>query len=270
MADTILIVEEKEEVRRRLKSSLGSHHLEFVENTDEALKSAKRSLPDVAILNVTPPPLKGYELCAELGANEIGVVFIGSGDAGTGAIFDPTDIRAIKDRVETLLKEREVSNIFHGIFHVSTSSDLTAKEAKELAAGGFPAGESADPRPVARYAATFTGLMGASLSTSGAAVRLGVNPSRVRQRLAEGTLYGVLMDGEWKLPVFQFEKKGPVPNIRHVIRRMGRDMDVVGAHNWFTSPNVDLARDGEPLTPLEWLRRGYPWEPVASLAENLL
>ena len=100
----------------------------------------------------------------------------------------------------------------------------------------------------------------------------GVNTSRIRQRLAERSLYGLKDGNTWLLPAFQFGPKGLVPGVGVVVRRMPPDIGPLAAARWFTSPNPDLCTrddDERPLTPLQWLLGGNPPEAAAELAAAL-
>ncbi len=69
-----------------------------------------------------------------------------------------------------------------------------------------------------------------------AARLLGVDPSRVRQRLGERTLYGVKTARGWRLPAFQFDLDQPdrlVPGIGALIEQE--------PHPW-AAPAADAAR----------------------------
>ena len=62
---------------------------------------------------------------------------------------------------------------------------------------------------------------------------LEVGESRVRQRLGEGTLYGVKAGRENRLPAFQFEGGKEVPGIAEVLARVDRSLHPVAVLNWF-------------------------------------
>ena len=91
-----------------------------------------------------------------------------------------------------------------------------------------------------------------------AAARLGgVTQVRVRQLIADGTLYAVRIDGRWKIPVFQFQPDGLVPNIGVVNAVVPRTLDAVSVVRWYTTPDDELETpDGHPLSPLAWLQGG--------------
>jgi hypothetical protein len=129
-------------------------------------------------------------------------------------------------------------------------------------------------RPAMQPAADlFQILLQDSLTVEQTATRLAVDASRIRQRLAASTLYGIKVGGEWRLPLFQFRPDGsPVPGIEAVTRAFASDLNPVAVWRWLTAPNVDLvSRAGTPtaLTPLEWLATGHAPDLAAALAAEL-
>ncbi|MFQ5699802.1 MAG: DNA-binding protein [Myxococcota bacterium] len=154
------------------------------------------------------------------------------------------------------------------------SETLASDQLELLARGGFeidgPDLGLSDPVP--RGAIEYAALRATALTTREAALRLGVNDSRVRQRLAERKLYGLKVGEEWRLPVFQFQGAGLVPNIDRVIPRLDESLPVIAVFHWFASPNPDLvARETNdaPVSPIAWLELGLDPEPVAELAAEL-
>lgn len=152
-------------------------------------------------------------------------------------------------------------------------STLTLAEEAALAKGGVERASEEDFRIVdAEAAAAYQRLRATSLTVEETARRLGVNASRVRQRLAERSLYGVKDGTNWLLPAFQFRADGLVPGVDTVLRRLPSDIGALAAARWFGSPNPDLrTRDDQerPLTPLQWLLGGNPPEMAAELAAAL-
>jgi len=149
---------------------------------------------------------------------------------------------------------------------------LTGAEAAVLRDGGFDlaAPPEADG-PLARGVARFASLIATSLSTAEAAERLRVNPSRIRQRLGEGSLYGFKLADDWKIPTFQFTDEGLVPGIGQVVRSLPNDLHPVAVATWFETPNPDLVDEasGSALTPSQWLRLGSSPTVAAELALHL-
>lgn len=150
---------------------------------------------------------------------------------------------------------------------------LTAPEEAALARGGVEPASEEDLRVVdAQIASAYQQLRRGSLNVEEAARRLGVNTSRIRQRLAERSLYGLKDGSTWLLPAFQFGSDGLVPGVDVVVKKLPLDIGALAVARWFSSPNPDLSTrddDERPLTPLEWLRGGNPPEAVAELAAAL-
>jgi hypothetical protein len=152
-------------------------------------------------------------------------------------------------------------------------STLTAPEEAALAKGGVEPVSEEDLRVVdAQIASAYQQLRTGSLNVEEAARRLDVNTSRIRQRLAERSLYGLKDGSTWLLPAFQFGSDGLVPGVDVVVKRLPLDIGALAVARWFSSPNPDLSTrddDERPLTPLEWLLGGNPPEAAAELAAAL-
>ena len=154
--------------------------------------------------------------------------------------------------------------------------ELTEGELRFLDEAGVDPAELA-PRdraassPLALTAADYAALLATALTVPELAARLGVDESRVRQRLARHTLYGIKDGKGWRIPRFQLDDDGraPVPGLQLVAPRW------VGAHpvevaRWFTLPHVDLEdADGHPIPPRAWLQSGGDPQTVAGLAGEL-
>ena len=155
------------------------------------------------------------------------------------------------------------------------SETLGSDQLELLAKGGFEL-EGPDlglQDPVLRGALEYAAMRATALTTKEVAARLGVNDSRVRQRLAGRELYGLKVDDEWRLPIFQFEEKGSlVPNIDRVLPRLDETLSPIAVFRWLTSPNPDLTSaetHDEPVSPIAWLRLGLDPEEVIDLAAQL-
>jgi excisionase family DNA binding protein len=151
---------------------------------------------------------------------------------------------------------------------------LTAEETAALLRGGAEPlrvrPEATGPAgPVARGASRYAALLATSLSVPEAARRLGVDESRVRQRIHARTLYAVKPGARWRLPEFQFVGDRLVPGIERVLPRLDRDLSPLSVVAWFTRPSPSLVTpDGRAWPPLEWLLEGHPVEPVAEDAAS--
>jgi hypothetical protein len=125
--------------------------------------------------------------------------------------------------------------------------------------------------PELRTAAKHAGMLASALSVQQAAQRLGVDGSRVRQRLVEHTLYGVRLDGAWRLPLFQFsdDGRGIVPGFGELAPAFA-GLHPVDVATWFTTPHVDLVV-GEDIrvSPRDWLLGGGDARLLVPLVEEL-
>ncbi|MGH9362660.1 MAG: hypothetical protein ACRD2T_12165 [Thermoanaerobaculia bacterium] len=112
------------------------------------------------------------------------------------------------------------------------------------------------------------------MTAAEAAKRLGVDPSRIRQRLTSRapTLFGIRLESGWVVPEFQFDGDTLLPGLGEVVARLDPELHPIAIFRWFTTPNPDLV--GGPgkeraLSPRDWLRLGLPVAAVAELASDL-
>jgi hypothetical protein len=116
-------------------------------------------------------------------------------------------------------------------------------------------------RSQARSAVAFADLVARSVAGDAAlAELLGVNRTRVSQRLGEHSLYCFAgPTGERYYPIWQFDGE-PVPKPLRGLREMLSGLDArlhpLVVDHWARTPNVDLAVEGEPMAPVQWLRTG--------------
>ncbi len=148
---------------------------------------------------------------------------------------------------------------------------LTETEAAELRRGGLApsADQGAFERVRARTAAEMAALLADALSTADAASRMGVDPSRVRQLLAERRLLATRDGGEWRVLDVQFTDDGLVPNIGAVVSALPDGLPPLAAAIWLRTPEPDLEVAGEPVSPIAWLSAGGDPERVRPLAADL-
>ena len=145
-----------------------------------------------------------------------------------------------------------------------------------LASGGLDTSplRAGEGEPLTETALEYARLLQSSLSVEQAAKLLGVNPSRVRQRLTghPRTLYGIKEGKAWRVPRFQFAGRKAVPGVAAVIGALPPDLHPVAVRRWLTTPHPDLrvdAGEARPVAPLEWLRTGRAPEVVADLARGI-
>lgn len=132
-----------------------------------------------------------------------------------------------------------------------------------------PPADADDPAVIT--AARFARLLADALSVEDAAARLHVTPGRVRQRLAERTLYGVQVRtrGSWRLPAWQFAADSAVPGLETVLPHVPCQIHPLAVSNFFTRPDPDLEIGDSPVSPVDWLRSGGDAKAVAALAGAL-
>jgi len=133
--------------------------------------------------------------------------------------------------------------------------------------GTAPADEIA--RALAESAARRKTIEASSLTVRQVAELLGVQGSRVRQRLLGGTLRGFKAGNTWRVYAWQFVDGGELPGMRDVNEALRPGIDALVLHGFLTSPNVDLVVAGERVSPLRWLQARLDPRPVASIAAAL-
>src|SRR5215216_1811954 len=166
-----------------------------------------------------------------------------------------------------------ISEMPTGRWATDPGKEFSEEEIMALKEGGLDLSpREAGPDPLAGTAAKYVALLASALTTREAAGVLEVGESRIRQRLREGTLYGVKAGRENRLPAFQFEGGREVPGIAEVLARIDRSVHPVAVLNWFLLPNPDLYLDEEeasPVSPRHWLLSGGDPEVPAQLAKDL-
>ncbi len=174
------------------------------------------------------------------------------------------------DRFEAMVLEAVEG--LREVYQADPRRELTPAEVQALQRGGFELEQQdlGDTDPLARTAAEYAALLATSRAVPESAEALGVDSSRVRQRLAARTLYGIKVRSGWKLPSFQFEPSGgTVPGIEEVLPRLDPALHPVAVHRWFVTPTPDLELEGESVSPLTWLRAGGSPRQVGELAAGL-
>jgi hypothetical protein len=173
--------------------------------------------------------------------------------------------------VEEALAAMGLTSILPPLTPVST---LPESEMRALAAVGLRQGRhtrAAADSARARYAMTFLDLYRQADTPGEVAARLGLDASRIRQRLRDHTLLAIEWNGEKRIPRLQFEGDTEVPGVAKLVAATWSKMTPLAFAMWFTTPNPDLALDdvGTPLSPREWLLRTGDVDPVLTLANTL-
>ncbi len=197
-------------------------------------------------------------------------------DASRTALF-------LKDLGIGVTEERFLS-LVRAAFSAAAGESSVANRWLELPSGEeavLDSGHFLEKRPVTEQqspmfqgALSYAAIVASALDTTRAAKLLGVDPSRIRQRLTEKrpTLYGIKSRGEWVLPRFQFHGKRQVSGIVEVIQALPTDLSPVSVVSWFNTQNPDLVTgpdEDQTLSPLDWLKSGNDPQPVIELAEQL-
>lgn len=194
--------------------------------------------------------------------------------SSTAAFLHSHGIEVAPESLDPMVQEA-ITRLQRTLYRRNSRADLTKSEAEALEQGGFVLEpESSGTDPLAQTVAEYAAILKSSLSTAEAAKRLGVDSSRIRQRLTSDppTLYGIRIGATWYIPEFQFDGDKPIRGIGEVITQLHPELHPVAVFRWFTSPNPDLSTDeprGGNLSPRDWLRLGLPVQPVVDLASNL-
>ena len=193
-----------------------------------------------------------------------------------GAVLQVLESHGVHASEEEIARAMEVALVESGFQqpYPAPRRALERAQAELLERGGFELDrlDFGLEDPIARAAFEYAVLRATGLTTREAAERLGVNDSRVRQRLGERALYGIKAGDEWRLPVFQFSQTGLVSGIDRVFPRLPQSLNPVAVFRWFQTPNPDLEEgkeQGRALTPLQWLEIGNDPDVVAELAAGL-
>lgn len=167
---------------------------------------------------------------------------------------------------------RRAIETMHRTLYAPSRDELTPAELAVLEQAGVDVEEHPDREdPMMVYATEFGAILATSLSATQAGERLGgVTAVRVRQMIRERSLYALRLEGRWRIPVFQFQDEGLVPNIVAVNPMLPRTLDPVSVLRWYTRPDPELEiPGGDVLSPLDWLRAGMDPAPVVKLARDL-
>lgn len=256
--------------RKQVEQALAGIPVAFAP-ADQALAEAERTNAEAILIDVTLPGADGFEVCRRL-RRAPSTSFVPQGFLERRV--DPVELRA---QVRALLLERAIAGSVQRTIAQARladerdASELTANERAVLESGGFPLDRPLDPGPLALHELAYQTLLESSLTTEQAAKKLRVQASRIRQRLTAKPpeLVGITVQGAWRLPAFQFGKRGLIPNIEKVITRLAPGVDAVALERWFKTATPDLVDAEQPMAPLAWLAAGKPWAPVAELAAQL-
>lgn len=149
---------------------------------------------------------------------------------------------------------------------------LTAGTADFLDAhGGIPGpvGGAAD-REAAHTTGILISVVATSLRVDEVAVALRIDPSRVRHRIRDGSLAAIRVGRANRLPAWQFtDDLVPLPGLRAVLAAFPRHLHPLEVLGFMTTPQPELAIDGNPAPPRAWLASGGDPDLVVDLARDL-
>ena len=154
------------------------------------------------------------------------------------------------------------------VSHALSAAEIDALQSVGLSIERWRRGTRTDP--LAQSIADYMALLDTSLTTGQAAKHLKVDPSRIRQRLRERSLYGIAYDGQKRLPRFQFERRKVIPGLADVLAELPAQLSPLDVAEWFLSPNPDLELEDRsaPISPREWLLSGRSVESVVAIAHG--
>ena len=154
--------------------------------------------------------------------------------------------------------------------HHRTRNELPAAEQDLWTSTGAHFDNKAVPRNDEQLVAAFAELVATSvIGDTAMAKTLGVDRSRVSQRLADRSLYAFPAGEERCFPRWQLVKGKTVPGLKTVLVSIDPGLHPLSVQHWFTTPNVDLEIDDHAVSPAAWLATGGAAGVAAELAQDL-
>lgn len=130
--------------------------------------------------------------------------------------------------------------------------------------------DDAGDRVRARHLAALADLVSRSVpGVPAMAERLGVDRSRISQRLAERSLYAFTLGSERWFPEWQLVDDRPLTGLKEVLAAVPAALHPLTVDHWFTRPSVDLEIGDEAVSPVDWLATGGEPAPLVALAADL-
>ncbi len=184
-----------------------------------------------------------------------------------------SDEQYVQAALDTFLGRSSSPGQFRQQATLNPTHALSVEEQDVLdAVGMLPDVRTAADAEAARTEAlhVFFHVFESALPTAEIARLLGKNPSRIRQRIREGSLLALEANGEMRLPELQFHRRAEIPGLGQVLRALPREIDTLEALSWLTTPTPDLADDnGEPRSPRNYLLQTGDAAPVVAIAQGL-
>lgn len=137
-------------------------------------------------------------------------------------------------------------------------------------AGIAPATEAQVAQLDARRTAAITAEVAQSFDRAEVAHLLGVSPSRVSHRQAEGDLYSFSAgNGRRLYPDWQFAGKAALPHLKALLRALRPEIPAAVVRRFMSTPDSDFTINGENVSPREWLLAGGAPSVVLAQASSL-
>ena len=110
-------------------------------------------------------------------------------------------------------------------------------------------------------------MVATAVPIASAAQRLGVDPSRLRQRIGEGTLLATRRPHGrgWLIPAFQLTEDGELPHLARVLAAAQRHLSPLSVAGAFELPNDEV----DDMSPRDWLISGGDPAPVERIVAGL-
>ncbi len=138
------------------------------------------------------------------------------------------------------------------------------REAWEVVGARFSTEASAGART--RRLSAYADLVANSVQGDAAvADLLGVDRTRISQRLGERSLYSFQSGEERLYPRWQFVDHKVLRGLKTVLGALDPALHPLVVDHWFTTPSVDLEAGDEPMAPVTWLETGGSPERLVEL-----
>ncbi|MCP1168914.1 hypothetical protein [Limimaricola litoreus] len=124
--------------------------------------------------------------------------------------------------------------------------------------------------PISEALAIQEMLVETSLPVEDVAGLTGIRPAELHERLEDGRLLGVWMNGDcWRILGFQITEAGLLPGLDMALHVIAKDTSPIAIWAFFSTPQPRLIRRGRMVAPVEWLAFGGDPEVVTDLARSL-
>jgi len=170
-------------------------------------------------------------------------------------IFDKAAIRELTEAIGADGIDRVLKSAANAVATEPQKSEEQARLTRLTGVGPVGGAEAAElaARITVRSIQARENLLRDTVSSTVAADMLGVKPQTVRNRVKRGALLAVREGGDFRVPVWQFDREGE-DGVIHGLPEVLKALDVppFSQIRWLTRPNPYL----EDRTPLEALKQG--------------